>query len=138
MTATKHPIQPIITDDRGVLRFKENRIVSDLLNFASDRGFGLNEIACRGYSREDRQQLAQLIGYSLYGYGDLSNYVDDDAYGAAQLMASGLSEVEARTEHLQSTLNALRAALVKPMAELFGVHPDDLSANLPEPSHDNQ
>lgn len=60
--------------------------------------------------------------------------MDDDAYEAAQLMASGLSEVEARTEHLQSTLNALRAALVKPMAELFGVHPDDLSANLLEPS----
>ena len=134
MTAnfTKHAIQPIVTDDKGVLRFKENRIVRDLLDFASDRGFGLNEIACHGYSQEDRQQLAQLIGYSLYGYGGLRNYVDDDAYGAAQLMANGLSEVEARTEHLQTTLNSLRAALVMPMAELFGVHPDDLSANLPE------
>lgn len=132
MTATKHPIQPIVTDDKGVLRFKENRIVRDLLDFAADRGFGLNQISRRDYSREDRQQLAQLIGYSLHGYGGLRDYVDDDAYEAAQLMASGLSEVEARTEHLQATLNTLRAALVEPMAELFGVHPDDLSANLPE------
>ena len=138
MTTTKHPIQPIVTDDKGVLRFKENQIVSDLLDFASNHGFGLNEIACRDYSREDRQQLAQLIGYSLRGYGELRSYVDDDAYGAAQLMANGLNEVEARTEHLQSTLNTLRASLVKPMAELFGVHPDDLSANLPEADHDNQ
>lgn len=138
MTTAKHPIQPIVTDDKGVLRFKENHIISDLLDFASNHGFGLNEIARRSYSREDRQQLAQLIGYSLSGYGSLHNYVDDDAYGAAQLMASGLNEAEARTEHLQSTLNALRASLVKPMAELFGVHPDDLSANLPEPSHDNR
>jgi hypothetical protein len=137
MTTAKHPIQPIVTDDKGVLRFKENRIVSDLLNFATGRGFGLNEIACRDYSREDRQQLAQLIGYSLRGYGELRSYVDDDAYGAAQLMANGLNEVEARIEHLQSTLNTLRASLVTPMAELFGVHPDDLSANLPEPSHEN-
>ena len=137
MTTAKHPIQPIITDDRGVLRFKQNHIVCDLLDFASHRGFGLNAISCGDYSREDRQQLAQLIGYSLGGYGDLRNYVDDDAYAAAQLMANGIDEAEARTEHLQSTLNSLRSALVKPMAELFGVHPDDLSANLPEPSHDN-
>ena len=136
MTTTKHPIQPVITDNKGVLRFKENRIISDLLNFATYRGFGLNEIACRDYSREDRQQLAQLLGYTLYGYGELRNYVDDDAFGAAQLMASGLIEVEARTEHLQTTLDDLRAALVKPMAELFGVHPDDLSANLPETNHE--
>lgn len=134
MTTTKHPIQPLVTDDRGVLRFKENHIVRDLLDFATDRGFGLNEIARREYSRGDRQQLAQLIGYSLRGYGELRSYVDDDAYGAAQLMASGLDERAARIEHLQSTINALRAALVEPMAELFGVHPDDLSANLPEES----
>lgn len=138
MTTPKHPIQPIVADNRGRLRFKENRIVSDLLDFASDRGFDLNEIARRNYSREDRQQLAQLIGYSLDGYGELRNYVDDVAYGAAQLMASGLSEAEARIEHLQSTLNALRAALVEPMSKLFEVHPDDLFANLPETSHDNQ
>jgi|SRR5690625_401639 len=94
MTTTKHPIQPIITDDSGVLRFKENRIVSDLLDFATDQGFGLNEIACCDYSREDRQQLAQLIGYSLRGYGELRNYVDDDAYRAAQLMVDGLTEAE--------------------------------------------
>lgn len=139
MTTTKHPIQPLMVDGMGVLRFKENRIISDLLDFADDHGFGLNEIACREYSREDRQQLAQLIGYSLRGYGELRSYVDDGAYGAAQLMASGLDEKAARIEHLQSTINALRAALVEPMAELFGVHPDDLSANLPEDhTHDNQ
>lgn len=139
MTTNKHPIQPLVTDDRGVLRFKQNRIICDLLDFASDLGFGLNEIARGDYSREDRQQLAQLIGYSLRGYGELRSYVDDDAYGAAQLMTSGLDERAARIEHLQSTINALRAALVKPMAELFGVHPDDLSANLPEePSRDSQ
>lgn len=139
MTTTKHPIQPLMADGLGVLRFKQNRIICDLLDFATDRGFGLNEIACREYSREDRQQLAQLIGYSLHGYGELRSYVDDDAYGAAQLMASGLDERAARIEHLQSTINALRAALVEPMAELFGVHPDDLSANLSEEAnHDNQ
>ena len=130
---SKHPIQPLKLDKYGVLRFKHNDIVIDLLSFASERGFGLNEIACRSYSREDRQQLAQLLGYSLHGYGDLRRYVDDDAYRVAQLMAEGLDERNARIQHLEKTINSLRAALVAPMAELFGVHPDDLSANLPDP-----
>lgn len=92
---TKHPIQPIVTDDEGILRFKKNHIVRDLLDFTSNRGFDLNEIARRNYSREDRQQLAQLIGYSLSGYGSLRNYVDDDAYVAAQLKVSGLDGAQA-------------------------------------------
>ena len=137
MAITKHPIQPIVTYEEGVLRFNENQIICDLLDFATKHGFGLNEIACRNYSKEDRQQLAQLIGYSLNGYVELS-YVDDDAFGAAQLMTSGLSETEARIEHLQITLNNLRTALVKPMAHLFGVHPDVLSGNLPETNHEKQ
>src|SRR5258705_7557829 len=64
-TLRAHPMQPIVWDKHRVLRFKENRIVSALLNFASNRGMSLNEIACMKFSREDREQLAQLIGYSV-------------------------------------------------------------------------
>ena len=87
-----HPIQPLLKDAQGVLRFKANAIVRDLLDYASNRGLGLNEIAGRSYSREDRQQLAQLIGYSLSGYGELQSYVDDAAYNTAAHMADGLDE----------------------------------------------
>ena len=72
----KHPMQPLAKDEHGTLRFQQNKIVRDLLEFATSRGFGLNEIAEREYSDEDRQQFAQLIGYSLSGYGELG-YVDD-------------------------------------------------------------
>ncbi len=68
----EHPMQPIAFDRSGVVRFQENRIVRDLLDYATPRGFGLNEIACRrDYSVQDREQLAQLIGYSVSGFGDL-------------------------------------------------------------------
>jgi len=132
----KNPIQPLVVDDKGVLRFKQNAIVRDLLDFASERGFDLNEIARKNYTRTDRQQLAQLIGYSLSGYGELRSYVDDDSFAAASEMAEGSTEERARIETLQSTIDRLRAALIAPMADLFGVHPDDLSANLPERGHD--
>lgn len=82
----KHPTQPLIWDtkmaDARVLRFKPNKIVQFLLDHNGK--FGLNELACMDFSREDRQQFAQLIGYSLQGYGDLS-YVTDAAWNRAQI-----------------------------------------------------
>lgn len=122
----KNPIQPIVIDTYGVVRFKQNKIVRDLLDFATSRGLGLNELACMDYSNDDRQQFAQLIGYSLHGYGELTNYVDDDAYNAAEKMAEGMPEDKARIAALQTELDAVRQGLVGPMSRLFGVHPDDL------------
>jgi hypothetical protein len=121
-----HPIQPLLKDEKGALRFKENAIVRHLLDEGRRHGCGLNEIGCMNFSKEDHMQLAQLIGYSLSGYGELS-YVDEDAYGAAARMAEdGLSEDKARIAHLEGELNAARGALREPMARLFGIHPDDL------------
>lgn len=78
----KNPIQPLFNGNDGRLRFKENQIVSQLLDFAKARGFGLNEIAAMNFTDDDRQQFAQLIGYSLDGYGTLS-YVSDEALEVA-------------------------------------------------------
>lgn len=67
----KHPMQPVVLDSRGVARFKENKIVSRVLEFATAHGCGMNELARMDFSIEDRMQFAQLIGYSVSGYGDL-------------------------------------------------------------------
>lgn len=123
----RNPIQPTVTDEQGVARFKENKIVSRLLDHSEAHGYGLNEIACDDFSLDDRQQLAQLIGYSLSGYGDLG-YVTDYAYESALIMAEeGKSETEARIQFLEQQLASLKASLVEPMAALFEVHPDDLN-----------
>ena len=70
-------VQPTIKDPDGILRFKENAIVRHLYDWARERGHGLNELACMPFSNEDRQQFAQLLGYSLSGYSELP-YVGDD------------------------------------------------------------
>lgn len=62
------PMQPIVMVN-GVARFKENVLVRYLLDHG---GIDLNRLALVKCSREDRAQLAQLIGYSVSGYGDLS------------------------------------------------------------------
>lgn len=73
------PLQPLIRDAMGCDRFKENQIVSHLLKHG---GIDMNALACMPFSVEDREQFAQLIGYSLDGFGELS-YVTDATFEAA-------------------------------------------------------
>ncbi|MCQ4311746.1 hypothetical protein NAV33_07530 [Pseudomonas stutzeri] len=84
-----HPMQPIEFDGKGVIRFRENRMVRHLLDFAAPRGCGLNELARMDFSQDDRMQLAQLIGYSVSGYGDLG-YASDESVEAADQIAADL------------------------------------------------
>lgn len=131
MVESRHPIQPLALDAHGTLRFKENKIVSHLLEVAQKHGCGLNELARMEFSQDDREQFAQLIGYSLSGYGDLS-YISDDTYNAARAMVDeGITDSkDARIVALEHELFMVRSALRGPMARLFGIHPDDL--NVPD------
>lgn len=121
----RHPIQPVVVDASGVARFRENAIVRYLLE---NGAFGMNEIASLPFDREDREQFAQLIGYSLSGIGDLS-YVSSDTLAAAERMAEmGETEEAARIAALESTLETVRASVRDAAAALFQIHPDDLHA----------
>ena len=71
-----HPPQPLTRAKDGVVRFKANAIVRFLLDAGP---FDMNQLALMPFSDEDRSQFAQLIGYSLGGFGDLS-YVTDTEY----------------------------------------------------------
>lgn len=84
--APPHPMQPVVLDATGVVRFKGNEIVRVLLD---EGGIDLNKIAMRKFSAEDREQFAQLIGYSVSGYHELS-YVSDESAAAASKLADEL------------------------------------------------
>jgi hypothetical protein len=78
-----HPVQPLITDEHGTTRFKENAIVSFLLDRARETKIAdMNLLATIPFTQEDREQFAQLVGYSLSGFGELS-YVSDATYERA-------------------------------------------------------
>ena len=70
-----HPMQEIVTDAQGTRRFRANPIVRWLLDAGP---FDMNTIAVTPFSDEDREQFAQLIGYSVCGFAELS-YVSDEA-----------------------------------------------------------
>lgn len=84
----KHPMQPIALDDNGTARFKANKIVRFLLDAGP---FDLNMLALMPFDQEDRVQLAQLIGYSVSGYGDLPYALD---VHRADEIVEGLLDVE--------------------------------------------
>ncbi len=66
----KQPMQSVYLNEHGTARFRPNKIVRYLL----DAGiFDMNHIALLPHiSKQDREQFAQLIGYSVSGFGDLS------------------------------------------------------------------
>lgn len=119
-----HPIQPIVTDEQGTIRFKANAIVEYLLEHG---GIDMNHLARQDFTADDRQHFAQLIGYSVGGYGSLS-YATDEVYSAAMLMhEQGATQEQARLQHLEDRIQDLKDALREPMATLFEIHPSDLA-----------
>lgn len=113
----KHSHQPMIMVD-GVQRFQANAIVRYLL----DQGpFDMNHLAMQGFDAEDEAHFAQLIGYSVSGWGDLS-YVSDDMWSeaqAAQDARTKLLEGIARQRVLEEIDNSI-AALGELRAALSG------------------
>ena len=73
---TYHPIQYVYLDDSNIVRFRRNAIVRLLLD---DGPFDMNKLAMIDFTQADREQFAQLIGYSVSGFSELS-YVSDETY----------------------------------------------------------
>lgn len=122
----RQPMQPLVVDAKGMVRFQENKIVRYLLDHGGISLVTISELAFEGrFSVEDQQQFAQLTGYSLSGYSEL-RYVTNEAHELAVAARDGKDERDARIEHLQGLLKRLKDGIREPMAELFEVHPDDL------------
>jgi hypothetical protein len=82
----KNPIQPL-GEVNGVMRFKANAIVRHLLD--THQTCDMNTLARMTFSDDDRQQFAQLIGYSVSGFGDLS-YADPAMVEQADRISAAL------------------------------------------------
>lgn len=123
------PQQPLVTDERGTLRFRENAIVRFFLDEHTKsvigNGGGLNQIACMDFTPEDRMQFAQLIGYSLDGYGELS-YVSNLSYDSASLSQYGvLTPEQAQIQALTETMDTIKEGLKSFVPELFKMAAED-------------
>lgn len=90
----KQPMQQMQFDDDGVLRFHKNAIVRFL---ADTSQFDMNKLAVMPFTDEDRMQFAQLIGYSVDGYHELS-YVSDKSYEESEAAAQEIRKKKKRSK----------------------------------------
>jgi hypothetical protein len=93
-------MQPIIVAKGGTHRFKPNAIVQYMLEEGTRANhFSLNTFARHvpEFSREDHEQLAQLIGYSVSGACDLS-YMSDAVCNAALAESARLAAARSKTK----------------------------------------
>jgi hypothetical protein len=124
----KHPMQPLLQDKHGTVRFKENKIVQYLLD---NGGINLNHLARGEFSQEDWEQFAQLIGYSVSGFGDLS-YAHPNTVAAANLLAEKLLDgapipkEQARIQSLEAELASVKWHLRNAAVAAFNIAPEDL------------
>ena len=122
----KHPMQPPVVAQDGVVRFKQNNIVDQLLKHGQSTGMDLNRISTMNFSREDHRQFAQLLGYSVSGYSDLS-YADPLDYEVVmKIHEDGMDVKDARIEVLEEQLESLKTAVRDAAVALFNIHPSDL------------
>ena len=99
------PMQPVIKDAGGTLRFRENTIIRYIVDHAGDvvhpgapaidpttgrpyhQGrLDLGKLMMMDFPQEDREQFAQLMGYAITGYQELS-YVSDESAAQASALA---------------------------------------------------
>jgi len=88
MSPKLHPMQDIVLKN-GVPRFRENKAVRFLLEFATRKGLTLQDLDSMTFDAADRMQLAQLLGYSIEGYAEL-HYVTPEAMYEVDLRATEL------------------------------------------------
>lgn len=105
--SVKHPFQPLYLDDHGTLRFKPNKIINYLFE---TRKLDLNAIASMPFPVEDREQIAQMLGYSHSGFGDLS-YVTNETWYASRNASKFDSSLQARYNAVCNELAELKKTI---------------------------
>ena len=100
----KHPIQPLIMDKHGVVRFMSNRLVKYMFDVTTDaHGYDFTS----DYPASEREQLAQLIGVNLKLFQYLP-YVSPETIAVADAMYSEkISEDKARIRWLEKRVKEL-------------------------------
>jgi hypothetical protein len=112
----RQPMQPIEDDGKGVIRFRGNALVRYLLDKATAaKVCDLNHLARVDFPQEDREQFAQLIGYSVSGFGDLS-YAQPETLRLADII---VQKVIGGHEHSPADSDAWRDGYAEGLGDAF-------------------
>lgn len=88
------PFQPLMWDKHDVIRFRANPIVRYLLDAGP---FDMNDLGLMPFDNDAREQFAQLIGYSVSGFGELS-YVDGITLACVETQGDIMREERSKSD----------------------------------------
>jgi hypothetical protein len=120
------PMQPVVLDEHGVVRFKANPIVRHLLDHG---GIDMNAIARLDFPREAREQFAQLIGYSVSGASEL-DYASDAVIAMANAEADRLTATPNPVSQPTAQSNGEGDVLGRPVTYWAGTVPAKIVAGM--------
>jgi hypothetical protein len=100
----RHPVQPLIIDKYGVVRFKENMIVKSLKNMSN---IHILDKIWEGASDEDKEQLVQLFGQSLSTFRVFPFASPESIAIADTMYREKISEDKARIKWLEERVKGL-------------------------------
>jgi hypothetical protein len=120
------PVQPVVIDDAGTPRFRQNTIVEHLRKKLAEQGYDLNELHRDMHNApdDDWDQFHQLIGYSTHGCPLRDEDIRDLAYIRLDRLKKGGAQTE--SDFFRNKLDAVRKSFKRPVADLFNIHPSDL------------
>jgi hypothetical protein len=111
----KQPMQPIVLDEDGVPRFQENKVITFLFETGKLDLNMLSVMVANGViPTEDYSQITQMLGYSVSGWGDLSNSPSEDVTKAdfeADLILKGQKKEYVEAAQSMTRMTELQEAL---------------------------
>lgn len=125
-----NPIQPLVVDSEGVVRYKQNAAVQAMYDALVAVGIDpFAAITKAGpISQDDFGQFTQLLGHSHSGANGQWG-VTEEVYQAAKAMReSGVSELESRNRYLERRHQKMVKKLAPLCAHVFNIDIDDLEA----------
>lgn len=118
MKEPSHPIQPLLQDEDGTVYFKENSVVTYLWIYSRLK---IADITKQGFSQEDKEQFAQLIGFNIDRFSELDCASQEVIHAANRMFIDGDDERDARINDLTGRQTELKEGLVEVVRLLFGV-----------------
>ena len=100
----KHPVQPLIMDKHGIVRFMSNRLVNYMFDVTANiHGYDF----ASDYPVAEQEQLAQLTGVSLKLFRNLPFATPETIAVADVMYREKISEDKARIRWLEKRVKEL-------------------------------
>lgn len=122
-TGSKKRMQPIVLNEKGVPQFQPNEAINRL--FDAHAVYAATLLEAEDFSEDDRQQFAQLIGYTVQAYCKLP-FASAEVAAEAQRKGALLVRAAAEAARLKR-FREDRAAMPERNAHLFDLHKSGLT-----------